>query len=105
MNKQNEKTQKGGGITSTITTIIYIVCMIIAAILSWRVNSNEYMVMKFIYAIASFISGPIYLIYYMIIRVWLGYEYNFISKISTSDIYITPPLPPRPQIPTRTMMR
>lgn len=86
MDKQpeNDKNhQSGGGAGGIIFFVFYLLCMIGASILSWRANATEYISMRIIYTIYSFLSGPIYLVYYLIMRVLLGYELDLYRKIPT----------------------
>lgn len=73
--------QTGGGIVWGMGVFILIMLMIFAGVLSWMANSNELMGMRIIYTISSFFSGPLYLVYYVVMRRMLGYEYSLYTKI------------------------
>lgn len=78
---QNENRQTGGGAGGIILFVIWLAMAVAAGVLSWMANSGELMGMHIIYTIFAFFSGPAYLVYYLIIRVILGYEYNLLAKI------------------------
>lgn len=71
----------GSGVGGYILVIFMILCMVAAGVLSWMANANELTGMRVIYTISSFASGPFYLVYYVVMRRMLGYEYSLYTKI------------------------
>lgn len=73
--------QVGGGGGGIIFFIIWLTFGLLAGFLSWRCNSKEYTGMRILYTLTAFSYGILYLIYYVIIRLLLGYEINMYTKI------------------------
>ena len=71
----------GGGSGSIIIPIMWIICSIIALIIAWMANYYEAIGMRIFYTISAFVGGPFYLVYYLILRLGLGYEFAPYRKI------------------------
>lgn len=74
----DKEEQKGGGAGGTIAglmvMIIIVVVGIVAAYLAWTCNAREDMGLRIIYTCLAFANAIPYIIYYLIVRVLLGYE-------------------------------
>lgn len=81
--EHKDQQQVGGGssVVGLIVIVIWLICAIVAAVLAWRANVSEKIGMHVIYTICALFNGPFYLIYYLVFRVMLGYEYNFLRQL------------------------
>ena len=68
--------QQGGALSGKqlVYLAISIMALIGAAVLSWRCNTlaGESIVMKIVYAVIAALFSYLYLIYYLIVRVFMG---------------------------------